>query len=66
MISKHCPNKDICRYAGNCQSCAHGRQYERMAHKINAMHAEIKRFKQELAQARHALMTYPVIKEEFS
>lgn len=63
MTSKHCPARDSCRHAGSCQSCVHGRQYERMAHKINDLHAENKRFKQELAQARQALMSCPGEKE---
>ena len=63
MTSKHCPNKDSCRHAGICQSCSHGRQYERMAHKINALHAENKRLKQELAQIGRALTSCPGEKE---
>ncbi len=59
MTSKHCPAKNICRHVGSCQDCAHSWQYERMAHKISDQHAEIKRFKQELAQARQALMSCP-------
>ena len=57
MTSKHCPYSDLCRAAGHCQSCVHGQQYERMGHKLNDLYAEAKRFKQELAQARQALMT---------
>ena len=57
MTSKHCPDRDICRYAGSCQVCVHSRQYERLAHKITDLYAESKRFKQELAQARRAYVS---------
>lgn len=63
MTSKHCPYKDTCCHAGKCRSCAHGWQYERMAHKIADLHAENKRYKQELAQARQTLMSCPGAKE---
>ena len=63
MTSKHCPYSDLCRDAGACERCAHGRQYERMRDQLNDLHAENKRFKQELALARQALMNCTGAKE---
>ena len=63
MTSKHCSYKDNCIYSNDCLGCAHGRQYERMAHKISDLYAENKRFKQELAMARRVITNYPGVKD---
>ena len=43
--SPHCPYRVGCLVYGECHLCAHGRQYERMANKIQALQLELRRMK---------------------
>ena len=43
-ISRHCP-LPACQNRGTCGACKHGRQYERMASKIQRLQNENKRLK---------------------
>lgn len=43
--SSHCPFRIGCMMYGECHLCAHGRQYERMASKIQALQLELRRMK---------------------
>ncbi len=52
MKSKHCPCKNHCHSAGDCQNCAHGQTYERMANKIGRLAQEKRRMRDQLAAMR--------------
>lgn len=59
MKSKHCPYKSSCLGVGTCETCAHGKQYDRMGTIISGQRKTIKRLKAEIQLARRALTNYP-------